>query len=160
MKTVLSTLSALLLVSTTAFASVGGSGMAAVTDEALVEFSVDGLTAAGFDVIDMEYYYEGPTLNAALCMVDQYGGQWHLIVGGGSISGHRDMIADCDWALDGYHNGLNFHIDLSLISGSSCCTSGYTDGTAARNPWTANGNTYWTGNCDSGPWPYDWVQCP
>ena len=158
MKAVLSTLSAaLLLVSTSAFASVGGSGMAAVTDEAMI---IDGLTAAGFDVIDTEYYYDGPTLNIALCMMDQYGGQWHLTVGGGNIGGHRDMISDCDWALDGYYTGYNFLIVLSLISGESCCTSGYTDGTASRNPWTASGNTYWTGNCSSGPWPYDWVECP
>ncbi len=159
MKAAISALTATLLVAATSAFAANGAGMITSEEEALLDFSFDGLYAAGFDQIEAVYGHDGVNLNMELCMVDQYGGQWHLILAEGSITGNRDMISDCDWALDGEYWDYNFHIDLTLRVGGSCCETGYTDGTASMNPWTAHGDTYWTGNCDSGPWPYDWVEC-
>lgn len=95
------------------------------------------------------------------CAVDQYGGQWHLTASNGGITGYRDKISDCVWNVSGAYHGKIFHMDLVLTAGgNSCCTSGYTDGVVDVKTRTDKGDTYWTGNCHSGPWPYYWTQCP
>jgi len=88
------------------------------------------------------------------CAVDNYGAYWHLSASGGKITGTRDNLQDCVWGLSGAYRGPNFQIDLVLQSGSSCCTSGYIGGTVDKPSRTAAGQTYWTGNCSSGPWDY------
>ncbi len=101
----------------------------------------------------------GTTKIFNFCAMDNSGGLWHLTASSGTITGTRDNIADCVWNVSGTYQGPNFHMDLFLSSGTQCCTSGYTDGIVDKASRTASGDTYWTGNCNSGPWVYIWSKC-
>ncbi|HDL01576.1 MAG TPA: hypothetical protein ENH23_05015 [candidate division Zixibacteria bacterium] len=133
------------LVSPLSVSAEDGSGVGGTSEEYIQE-------RWGFPPQSSEYIFN-------FCAEDQYGAQWHLTSSNGTITGYRDMLSDCVWNISGNNNGPNFHMELVLTSGTSCCTSGYTDGVADKQSRTAEGDTYWTGSCSSGPWPYYWVQC-
>lgn len=136
-----------LLLATTDVKADDGSGYTSTSTQGVL------VDAFGFPPI-------GTSRTLTFCAVDTYGALWHLTAAGGSITGTRDNLSDCVWNIAGNYRGANFHMDLTLSAGTLCCTSGYTDGTANKPSRTAFGDTYWTGNCNSGPAAYNWTQCP
>ncbi|MFQ5480222.1 MAG: hypothetical protein ACE5DW_03000 [Thermodesulfobacteriota bacterium] len=138
-----------LLLATTNVQAAGGSGGYADT------------SSEGYLVDAFGFPPYGTSRIFRFCAVDTYGALWHLTASSGTITGTRDNLSNCIWNINGNYTGANFHMNLTLTSGSSCCTSGYTDGTASKRSRTATGDTYWTGSCgNSGPWAYTWTKCP
>jgi len=96
------------------------------------------------------------SVNLMFCMADQFDGRWHLNATRGSITGTRDNISTCVWAVNGGNIGRNFSLDLTLTSGGSeCCLTGFSEGTVDRPSRTATGTTTWGSNC-SGTFDYQW----